>query len=364
VGLAYNTKEFAVGFRFYSAITVAGCFFCLDAVDITSSLSTLSGHLNTLSGLIEKREKERTDTILAEVTSPQRLKEAETAEDVAQKEKQKSEQSAEAAAKFAASQKKKSNVAVLVIDVQNDFLKPKGSLAVAGTGEEYVKGCQRTLGALRGQLHIIFTGDSHPKDHVSFASRWEKILEAKAFQPFVLPRGFPGGAREQMLWPDHCVQGTSGAEVADGLEQEGDVLVKKGMRLNFDSYSGFRDDGGGLTAMESVLKTLKVEYLVIFGIATDYCVEATVLHALEWVKKDRYKGVYVIVNLCRGVYPEKSFDALMNMHRKGARLCWLQSVADGPEEKALLERLRGKKKTLEEFSTPSVITNKLKALAA
>ena len=114
------------------------------------------------------------------------------------------------------------------------------------------------------------------------------------------------------MWPPHCVQDTPGAMIlitADGPTQ----TVRKGMDPQFDSYSGFADDGGHKTDLDNRLQKDGIKKLMVYGLATDYCVKATALDAI----KAGY-GVDLIVDLCRGVSPETTASALEEMKAKGA----------------------------------------------
>ena len=109
--------------------------------------------------------------------------------------------------------------------------------------------------------------------------------------------------KDQVLWPPHCVQNTSGAEIL--LDNKlFKAIVKKGMDPQYDSYSGFQDDGGKKTDMDKLLKKDKISKLVVYGIATDYCVRATALDAVALGYK-----VTMIKNLSRGVAPGTSQKA-------------------------------------------------------
>ena len=125
-----------------------------------------------------------------------------------------------------------------------------------------------------------------------------------------------------MVWPDHCVQVTPGVSIAINFDKNKDLKVSKGMHLNFDSYSGFVDDGGTKTAMEAALNILGITNLIVIGVATDYCVQATVLDALKLKKYN----VYVIINLCRGVTADTSTAALNKMQAEGAKLVLLEDI--------------------------------------
>jgi len=114
-----------------------------------------------------------------------------------------------------------------------------------------------------------------------------------------------------VLWPPHCVQGTEGAKVLldNTLFQ---AIVKKGQNPKFDSYSGFQDDGGAKTEMDNILKAAGIKKLVIYGIATDYCVKATAIDAVT----NGYK-VVVIEGLSKGVAPDTTAKSLDEMKAKG-----------------------------------------------
>ncbi|HRF01119.1 MAG TPA: bifunctional nicotinamidase/pyrazinamidase [Pirellulaceae bacterium] len=174
--------------------------------------------------------------------------------------------------------------ALLVIDVQNDFL-PGGALAVPG-GDEVVpvaiEACRR--------LPVRYaTQDWHPSDHASFAANHPGRAVGEVIDL--------DGLR-QVLWPVHCVAGSDGAELAGPLRDISfDAIVRKGSDRRVDSYSGFFDNGRRVeTELRSILKRDGVTTLWVLGLATDYCVRATVLDALEggW-------SVKLILPGCRGV---------------------------------------------------------------
>jgi nicotinamidase/pyrazinamidase len=193
---------------------------------------------------------------------------------------------------------------VIVVDVQGDFTKFKnGSLAVEGTDEAYIKAVEESSKKLKAAGFPIFaTQDWHPPRHTSFFTTHKG---KKAFD-LIKIRG-----KDQVLWPPHCVQKTPGAEIL--LDKNlFKAVVKKGMNPQYDSYSGFKDDGGKKTDMDGLLKKDNINKLVIYGIATDYCVRATVLDAVAL----KYK-VILIKNLSRGVAPDTSQKAINGMKAKG-----------------------------------------------
>ena len=195
-------------------------------------------------------------------------------------------------------------IGVIVVDVQGDFTKLKnGSLAVEGTDEAYVKAVDENTKKLKAAGFPVYaTQDWHPANHASFFTSHKG---KKAFEVIKLH------GKDQVLWPPHCVQNTPGAEIL--LDKKlFKAVVRKGMDPQFDSYSGFQDDGGKKTNMETLLEQDKINKVVIYGIATDYCVRATSLDAIA----AGYK-VIVIKNLCRGIAPDTSQKALDEMKAKG-----------------------------------------------
>ena len=159
--------------------------------------------------------------------------------------------------------------ALLIVDMQNDFL-PGGSLAVA-EGDEILP----TINKLQKQYDLIVaTQDWHPADHASFASQHpgKKVYEMADLA------GLP-----QVLWPDHCVQGSLGAELSTALDQNRiSAIFRKGMDPQIDSYSVFFDNGHKkATGLEAYLKGLGIEEVHICGLAADYCVFYSAMDALS-----------------------------------------------------------------------------------
>lgn len=158
--------------------------------------------------------------------------------------------------------------ALLVIDVQNDFL-PGGSLAVAD-GDQVIP----VINKLIPQYDLVVaTQDWHPANHKSFASQHEG---KKLFEEIEL------NGMTQRLWPDHCVQGTFGGEFHKDLElNTAEAVFRKGMDPEIDSYSGFYDNGHlKSTGLAGYLKEKGVEEIHFCGIAADYCVYFSIKDAL------------------------------------------------------------------------------------
>ena len=157
--------------------------------------------------------------------------------------------------------------ALLLVDLQNDFM-PEGPLAVP-QGDQVVP----VANALMPRFpRIVATADWHPADHCSFASNHpgHEIGEV-----------VPVGGLDQILWPDHCIQHTPGADFHPGLERSRiDLIVRKGQDPMLDSYSGFFDNGHmKATGLADYLKTQCVSRIVVLGLATDYCVKYTAFDA-------------------------------------------------------------------------------------
>ncbi len=197
------------------------------------------------------------------------------------------------------------NTGVIVVDVQADFTELKsGALAVPGTDAQYIDAVEKETQRFLDQgLPVYFTQDWHPADHVSF---FTNNPGTEPFQEIEIGEG-----RTQVMWPPHCVQNTSGAEILINIK--GPVqTVQTGTNPKFDSYSGFVDDGGNKTDMDRLLRRDGIKKLIIYGLATDYCVKATVLDAVELGYE-----VELLVVLCRGLTPETNENAIKEMKEKG-----------------------------------------------
>ena len=156
---------------------------------------------------------------------------------------------------------------LLVVDVQNDFI-PGGALAVAH-GDEVVPLVNRLARAFQ---HVILTQDWHTPGHVSFAS---SHAGRKPFETIELAYG------TQVLWPDHCVQGTPGAEFHRALDvPHAQLIVRKGYRRHVDSYSAFCEaDGKTPTGLAGYLRDRGLDHVFLAGLATDFCVAWSALDA-------------------------------------------------------------------------------------
>ncbi len=193
---------------------------------------------------------------------------------------------------------------LLAVDVQNDFC-PGGALAVPG-GDAIVPAVNR-LG--RRFAHVILTQDWHPPRHSSFASAHPG---QQAFAAVEVDYG------TQILWPDHCVQGTPGAAFHAGLDlPHAELVLRKGFHLAIDSYSAFREnDRKTPTGLAAYLRERGFERVTLCGLATDFCVLYSALDA-------RAAGFETRVELdaCRGLDVDGSLArALEEMRKAGVEL--------------------------------------------
>ncbi|GGM06635.1 nicotinamidase [Pseudooceanicola nanhaiensis] len=184
--------------------------------------------------------------------------------------------------------------ALIVIDIQNDFC-PGGALAVAG-GDEIVPGVNALMAEYPA---VILTQDWHPAGHSSFASAHPG---AAPFSTTEMPYG------TQVLWPDHCVQGSPGAAFHAALDTDrADLIIRKGFNPAIDSYSAFfENDQTTPTGLEGYLRTRGITELTMVGLATDFCVNFSATDAARL-------GFSVTVrqDLCRGIDMEGSLDAAL-----------------------------------------------------
>ena len=162
---------------------------------------------------------------------------------------------------------KAANEALVVIDLQNDFC-PGGSLAVAG-GDEIIS---RISGLTLDFPTVVLTQDWHPTGHASFAASHPG---AEPFSVISMPYG------PQVLWPTHCVQGTTGAAFHVDLSTDAaQLVIRKGFRPEIDSYSAFfENDRTTATGLEGYLRSRGVTAVTLVGLATDYCVAYSALDA-------------------------------------------------------------------------------------
>ena len=191
--------------------------------------------------------------------------------------------------------------ALIVVDIQNDFC-PGGVLAVP-EGDSIIPKVNELLSAY--SLSIL-TQDWHPAMHCSFAS-------SKGLPPFSLDMGT---RPPSVLWPDHCVAGSQGADFHPALQSwRARYIFRKGTRKELDSYSAFlENDGVTSTGLAGLLSSLGVDKVIVCGLATDYCVKATALDARRLgfevvVVEDAIRGI--------GASPDDIENAQVRMREEG-----------------------------------------------
>ena len=192
--------------------------------------------------------------------------------------------------------------ALLVIDVQNDFC-PGGNLAVP-EGDQVVTPINSMMDRFDT---VILTQDWHPSGHSSFASSHPGRVP---FDTVEMSYG------QQVMWPDHCVQGSEGAAFHPQLRTDGALIIRKGFRPEVDSYSAFfENDQTTPTGLEGYLRTRGITDLTLVGLATDFCVAFSALDA-------RRLGfsVEVVLEACRAIDLDGSLDTqIENMRQRGVK---------------------------------------------
>ena len=198
---------------------------------------------------------------------------------------------------------------LIIIDVQNDFC-PGGALAVP-EGDAVVTVINSLVQVFS---HRILTQDWHPADHRSFASNHPG---ASVMQTAVLDYG------PQVLWPDHCVQGSAGAEFHSGLETQGcEMIVRKGFRSEIDSYFPFyENDQHTSTGLAGYLRERGFQKLYLAGLATDFCVLYSALDG----RKEGFE-VHLIEDACRAIDLDGSLAVALDQMKR-ADIHLVQSAA-------------------------------------
>ncbi len=173
---------------------------------------------------------------------------------------------------------------LLIIDVQNDFC-PGGALAVED-GDSVLPVINRLIGKFK---NIVITQDWHPIDHSSFTSNHEG---QSPFSVVTMPYG------EQTLWPDHCIQGTHGAEFhKDLITYPASLIIRKGMNPAIDSYSAFfENDRSTGTGLGGYLRERNIKRIICTGLAFDFCV----FYSAEDSVKEQFETV-VVTDACRAI---------------------------------------------------------------
>jgi nicotinamidase/pyrazinamidase len=203
--------------------------------------------------------------------------------------------------------------ALLLIDIQNGFC-PGGNLPVA-EGDAVVAVANRLMAHGAYDL-VVASQDWHPKNHGSFAS------QHPGKKPFDM--GELSG-QPQVMWPDHCVQGTKDAEFHPDLDTSRiDFIQRKGENPAVDSYSAFRDnDKSALTGLSDWLKEKGVTELDVMGLATDYCVKFSALDAVDMLPGVK---VRLIADGCRGIDAKGVEEAIEAMREAGVEIIYSSRI--------------------------------------
>lgn len=199
--------------------------------------------------------------------------------------------------------------ALIVVDVQPDFL-PGGKLAVGG-GDAIIPGVWELMESSAFPVKVA-TQDWHPPDHASFASNHDGAEPLETIRLH---------GHDQILWPDHCVQGTPGAELYPQLPwTRVDAVIRKGTDPRVDSYSGFRNNWGPggdrpPTGLAGYLRERDVEEVVICGLARDFCV--------QWTAEDAVEAGFrttLVWDLTRSVDPSGDDELRAALEEQGVRI--------------------------------------------
>ena len=201
----------------------------------------------------------------------------------------------------------------MIIDMQYDFIPKDGSLAVEG-GDKIIS----VINDLRKKHEkkfalVCLSMDWHPPNHCSFHSNnKDRDASAELFKPCKLPSG-----EMQVMWPDHCVQGSNGAKIHSELNrQQSDKIILKGMDPSVDSYSAFMDnDKKTKTALNGLLKEAEINEIVCVGLAYDYCVGYTALDGVDL----GYKS-YIVKDASASVAKESEEAREQEMKEKGVTI--------------------------------------------
>lgn len=196
-----------------------------------------------------------------------------------------------------------SSALLIVIDMQNDFVLPTGSLSV-----ENAMKIVPIVNSIRDRFaKVMWTQDWHPSDHISFVSNHP------GHKPY---DAVDAGSYTQVLFPAHCVQNTSGAEIQkDLVRKDGDLYVKKGTNSKIDSFSCFFDvvKTSQTNASEQISK-LGLKKLYFVGVATDFCVKSSALDAVSLGYE-----TYIIEDAIAGCVPKNCVEAIAEMKAKGIK---------------------------------------------
>ncbi|KAG8825325.1 NAD(+) salvage pathway protein [Serendipita sp. 401] len=208
--------------------------------------------------------------------------------------------------------------ALILVDIQHDFLPPDGSLAVTD-GDQILPPVYRLIENAEKYFDLVVASlDYHPVSHISFASTHGK----EPFTTLEVPKLNSNETITQMLWPDHCVQGTKGCELEPGIMKRLERIshmveyIQKGDNVAVDAYSAFADNQYTFfTPLARILHAAGVTKVVVCGLATDYCVRATAIDARKFGFETK-----LLTDAVRAVDPTKETDILSELEVWGCQL--------------------------------------------
>jgi len=206
--------------------------------------------------------------------------------------------------------------ALLIVDVQNDFI-PSGALPVK-EGDLIIKGINKIAEKFHAcNAKTVLTQDWHPKGHLSFASAHPGKKSGDDFKS-------NDGAIGPVLWPDHCVQGTNGADFHKDLKINfASAIIRKGINPKIDSYSAFlENDKRSETGLAGYLRSIKIKRVFVCGLALDYCCFYSAIDGISFGFE-----VLLLIDLSKGIDlpPGNISSALENMTDKGVKFVKLTS---------------------------------------
>jgi nicotinamidase/pyrazinamidase len=208
------------------------------------------------------------------------------------------------------------NDALIIVDMQYDFI-PGGALPVE-EGDQIINGINILVEKFKeNRGKVVLTQDWHPQDHLSFASNHPGKNPGDVYQT---------GAIGPVLWPDHCVQGSKGADFHNDLKSDlAHVIIRKGYNPQIDSYSGFMEnDKKSETGLAGYLKSLNIKRIFICGLALDYCCCFTAIDGANFGFK-----VYFSIDLTKGIDfpPGNISNCLENMRKKKVKFVNIKSFS-------------------------------------
>ncbi len=202
-----------------------------------------------------------------------------------------------------------------IIDPQNDFFQ-SGALEISNSNE-IIGPINKLRCELSNIVDTFISLDTHPENHISFASTHKKELFSTIKITSVMKNG-ETVMTTQKLWPAHCIVGTHGNKIHEYIgTKQSDLIIKKGINSDIESYSAFGDEFSNKyenSGLNDKLKNMGITDIILVGLATDYCVYNTALDALQY----EY-GVHIILSCVRGVAPDTTKDAINDLYSKGVK---------------------------------------------